>query len=205
MSLEELGVAGEVVPEHYSVKEAVFPFVRFSGVDPWLGPEMRSTGEVMGIDRDIGLAFAKSQLGASQVLPAAGNVFISVKDGDKAQVVDIASKFHRLGFEIKATAGTHAYLSEHGITSSRIAKVSESRPHVVDAIVNGEIDLVINTAGGKGPVGDAYKIRRSALDRGLAYITTIAAARATVDAVESMLKSDHLTVTPLQDYYQVGD
>jgi carbamoyl-phosphate synthase large subunit len=201
MSLDELGVSREIVPEHYSVKEAVFPFVRFSGVDPWLGPEMRSTGEVMGIDKDLGLAFAKSQLGAGQVLPTAGTVFISVKDSDKPHVVDTAAKFHRLGFDIKATTGTHAFLSEHGIACARIAKVSESRPHVVDAIVNGEIDLVINTTGGKGPVGDAYQIRRSALDRGLAYITTIAAAKATADAVEATLKSDHLTVTPLQDYY----
>ncbi|RJX29769.1 MAG: carbamoyl-phosphate synthase large subunit [Desulfarculus sp.] len=201
LSLQEQGITREVVPPHYSVKEAVFPFVRFPGVDPWLGPEMRSTGEVMGIDRDLGLAFAKSQLGAGQLLPTKGTVFVSVKDADKPAAAPIAAKFHRLGFDIKATTGTHAYLLEHGITCQHIYKVSEARPHVVDAMVNGEIQLVINTTEGKGPASDAYQIRRSALERGLPYITTIAAARATVDAVESLLKSDHLTVTPLQDYY----
>jgi carbamoyl-phosphate synthase large subunit len=203
-SLAELGITEEVVPKHYSVKEAVFPFVRFPGVDPWLGPEMRSTGEVMGIDRDLGLAFAKSQLGASQMLPTKGTVFISVKDADKPAVAPIAAKLHRLGFDLVATTGTHAFLSQQGIKCRRVFKVSESRPHVVDAMVNGEIDLVINTTEGKGPASDAYRIRRTALERGLAYCTTLAAARATADAVEALLKKDTLTVTPLQDYYAAG-
>ena len=201
LSLAEQGITSEVVPKHYSVKEAVFPFVRFTGVDPWLGPEMRSTGEVMGIDRDLGLAFAKSQLGAGQKLPTKGTVFISVKDADKAAAAPIAATFHRLGFDIVATTGTHAFFSQQGIACRQVFKVSEARPHVVDAMVNGEIDLVINTAEGKGPASDAYRIRRTALDRGLAYITTLAAARATAQAVEALLKNDTITVTPLQDYY----
>ncbi|MBU4567135.1 MAG: carbamoyl-phosphate synthase large subunit [Desulfarculus sp.] len=203
-TLAQQGITEEVVPKHYSVKEAVFPFVRFPGVDPWLGPEMRSTGEVMGIDRDLGLAFAKSQLGASQILPTKGKVFISVKDADKPAVAPIAAKLHRLGFDLLATTGTHAFLSKQGIECRHVFKVSESRPHVVDAMVNGEIDLVINTTEGKGPASDAYLIRRTALERGLAYCTTLAAARATADAVEALLKNDTLTVTPLQDYYAAG-
>ncbi len=200
MSLDELGITGEVVPGHISVKEAVFPFVRFPGVDPVLGPEMRSTGEVMGIDRGYGLAFAKSQLAAGQVLPTSGTVFVSAKDADKAAIAPLAAKFHRLGFDIVATTGTNAFLTGRNVPSTMVKKVSEGRPHVVDHIVNGEIDLVINTAEGKGPASDAYQIRRQALDRGVPYITTVAAARATADAVEAVLKSD-LTVTPLQDYY----
>ena len=203
-TLVQQGITEEVVPKHYSVKEAVFPFVRFPGVDPWLGPEMRSTGEVMGIDRDLGLAFAKSQLGAGQILPTKGTVFISVKDADKPAVAPIAAKLHRLGFDLVATTGTHAFLTKQGIDCRHVFKVSENRPHVVDAMVNGEIHLVINTAEGKGPASDAYQIRRTALERGLAYCTTLAAARATADAVEALLKNDTLTVTPLQDYYAAG-
>ena len=201
-TLAAQGIKEEVIPRHLSVKEAVFPFVRFPGVDPVLGPEMRSTGEVMGIDYELGLAFAKSQLGASQKLPTKGTVFITVTDGDKPQVVPIAKKFHRLGFNLLATRGTHRHLAQAGIEAKLVNKISEGRPHVGDAVVNGEIDLVINTAEGKGPASDAYLIRRQALDRGLPYITTVAAARATVDAVEALIRSDHLSVTALQDYYR---
>ncbi len=202
VSLVEQGITEEVVPRHLSVKEAVLPFVRFSGVDPVLGPEMRSTGEVMGIDRDLGLAFGRSQMGAGQELPKSGTVFISVKDDDKAAAVPVAAKFHRLGFNVVATRGTHATLQAQGVEAGLVWKVSERRPHVVDAIINGEVQLVINTAQGKGPASDAYLMRRSALERGIPYITTLAAARATVDAVEALLKSDHLSVTALQDYYR---
>ncbi|MBI4798234.1 MAG: carbamoyl-phosphate synthase large subunit, partial [Desulfarculus sp.] len=204
-TLIEQGLTSEVWPKHISVKEAVFPFVRFPGVDPVLGPEMRSTGEVMGIDHNLGLAFAKSQLGAGQVLPTTGAVFISVKDDDKAAVVPLAAKFHRLGFAILATKGTHARLTAEGIQAKLTPKVSEvTRPHVVDLMKNGDIQLVINSAEGKGSASDAYLIRRQALERGLPYITTLAAAKATVDAVEALLRSDHLSVTPLQDYYRAG-
>jgi carbamoyl-phosphate synthase large subunit len=202
VSLEEQRVTEKIFPSHISVKEAVFPFVRFPGVDPVLGPEMRSTGEVMGIDQQLGVAFAKSQLGAGQVLPHQGRVFVSVRDSDKAgDVAEIARKFHRLGFDLIATAGTAEYLNQQGIPAQKVLKVSEGRPNIVDAIVNGEIGLVINTAEGKGPASDAYRIRRQALDRGVSYITTVAAAKATVDAVEATLKSS-LSVTPLQDYYR---
>ena len=202
VSLKEQGITKEVWPHHISVKEAVLPFVRFSGVDPVLGPEMRSTGEVMGIDRDLGMAFGRSQLGAGQSLPKTGTVFISVKDSDKAAAVPVAEKFHRLGFNVVATKGTHAILESNGVSAGLVWKVSERRPHVVDAIINDEVQMVINTAEGKGPASDAYLMRRTALERGIPYITTLAAARATVDAVESLIKSDHLTVTALQDYYQ---
>ncbi len=202
MSLKEQGITKEVWPSHISVKEAVLPFVRFSGVDPVLGPEMRSTGEVMGIDRDLGLAFARSQLGAGQSIPKTGTVFISVKDSDKAATVPVAAKFHRMGFNVVATKGTHGILLSSGVEAGMVWKVSERRPHVVDAIINGEVQMVINTAEGKGPASDAYLMRRTALERGIPYITTLAAAKATVDAVESLIKSDHLTVTALQDYFQ---
>ena len=156
------------MPRHYSVKEAVFPFARFPGVDPVLGPEMRSTGEVMGIDDTVGLAFGKAQLGAGQRLPKEGTVFISVRDADKAAVTPIARKFHELGFNIVATAGTHAHLKEQGVPSRHVYKVSESRPHVVDAMKSAAVDLVINTGGDKvkGSFNDAYMIRRTAVERG---------------------------------------
>jgi carbamoyl-phosphate synthase large subunit len=202
ISLQEQGITEEVRPGHISVKEAVFPFARFPGVDPVLGPEMRSTGEVMGIDRDLGLAYARSQLGAGQMLPTQGTVFISVKDADKPRVEAVARKFFRLGFEIMATSGTYAHLSQQGIKTLFTHKVSDNkRPHVVDHLVNGEISLVINTSEGRDPFRDAYNIRRCAVERGLPYITTIAAAQATVDAVESLLLNDRLSVTALQDFH----
>jgi len=154
----------------------------------------------MGIDSELGLAFAKSQLAAGQKLPTSGTVFISAKDGDKAVATNIAAKLHRLGFNLIATAGTHQSLEANGVPAKKVLKVSEGRPNIVDSIINGEVDLVINTAEGKGPASDAYLIRRNAIDRGLAYITTIAGAKATADAIEAMIGKD-LDVTPLQDYY----
>jgi carbamoyl-phosphate synthase large subunit len=202
VTLMQQGVIKEVNPRHSSVKEAVFPFVRFSGVDPVLGPEMRSTGEVMGVDMNLGLAYAKSQQAAGQVLPKSGTVFLSLKDTDKDAAGPLAAKFYRLGFSIIATRGTHVRLKTQGIPAKVVNKVSEARPHVVDHIKNGEINLVINTAEGKGPKSDAYLIRREALERGLPYITTLAAAKATVDAVEEMLRTEGVTATSLQDYYR---
>jgi len=204
VSLREQGITREVWPHHLSVKEAVLPFVRFPGVDPVLGPEMRSTGEVMGIDRELGLAFARSQLGAGQHLPRRGTVFISVKDADKPAVEPVAAKFHRLGFKVMATRGTRDFLQARGLDVGLVHKVSERRPHVVDHIVNGKVQLVINTAQGKGPASDAFLMRRHALERGIPYITTLAAARATVDAVEALIRSERLEVTALQDYYRRG-
>ena len=202
VSLREQGITKEVWPKHLSVKEAVLPFVRFPGVDPVLGPEMRSTGEVMGIDWELGMAFARSQLGAGQKLPTTGTVFISARDGDKEAMVPLARKFHRLGFKVVATRGTHRHLEGAGLEVEMIYKVSEQRPHCVDAMLSGQIDLVINTAQGKGPASDSFQIRRTAVERGLPYITTVAAAQATVEAVEALIKSDRMKVRALQDYYR---
>ena len=203
LSLADQGLTEQVVPKHISVKEAVFPFVRFPKVDPVLGPEMRSTGEVMGIDYKLGMAYAKSQLGAGQNLPKDGSVFISVKDADKPLAAPLAAKFRQLGFKILASRGTHDYLEGQGIECQLVHKVSElSRPNVVDRLVNGEIDLVINTSEGKDPFKDAYHIRRSALERGISYVTTMAGAKATVEGVEALIKNDGFSVTPLQEYYR---
>jgi carbamoyl-phosphate synthase large subunit len=205
LSLSELKVSETPWPKHISVKEAVFPFVRFTGVDPVLGPEMRSTGEVMGIDSDLGMAFAKSQIAAGQKLPTKGNVFLSVKDADKPKLPPLATQFHRLGFTILATKGTAELLFNQGIPCLPVYKVSDGqRPHVVDLMINSQVDLVINTPGGKDPHKDAFKIRRTAVERGLPYVTNIAAAEATVQAVEALIKSDNLSVTALQDYQSDG-
>jgi carbamoyl-phosphate synthase large subunit len=202
MSLKEQGVTQEFTPTHVSVKEAVFPFVRFPKVDPVLGPEMRSTGEVMGIDRTLGLAVAKSQLAAGQKLPKSGSVFVSVMNEDKHKIVPIARKFVELGFKILATEGTHARLTMEGIPSKKVNKVSDKkRPHIVDHMLNGEVDLVINTAVGKDSTDDAYEIRRTAIERGLPYITTTPLAKATHDAIESVGKEKKLGVRALQDYF----
>jgi carbamoyl-phosphate synthase large subunit len=203
ISLAEQGITQEVIPRHISVKEAVFPFVRFPKVDPVLGPEMRSTGEVMGIDYKLGMAYAKSQVGAGQNLPEKGAVFISVKDADKPLAAPLAAKFQKLGFKVLASRGTHAFLSGRGIDCNLVYKVSEhKRPHVVDRMVNGEIDLVINTSEGKDPYQDSYHIRRSALERGISYVTTMAGAKATVEGVEALQQRKGFTVTPLQEYYR---
>lgn len=198
-SLRELGVAGDIVPSYYSVKEAVFPFVKFPGVDTILGPEMKSTGEVMGIGDTFAEAFAKSQMGANVILPTAGNVFISVRDQDKKLVVNAAEKLYKAGFGLVATAGTASFLEEQGLPVTRVNKVKEGRPHVVDAIKNGAIQLVINTTQGAQAVADSFSIRRESLMHSVTYYTTTAGANAAVDAIIS-LKEQDLTVKPLQDY-----
>ncbi len=199
-SLREIGLTREVVPGHISVKEAVFPFSRFSGVDTVLGPEMKSTGEVMGIDCSFGLAFAKSQLAAGQKLPLKGTVFISVKDEDKMALLEIAFSLFDLGFKIVATAGTSAFLLEHGVSNSKVNKVREGRPHIVDMIKNGEIDLLINTTSHKKAIAESYSIRRTALTFNVLYTTTLAGARATVLAIESMREGE-LEVKTIQEYH----
>ena len=198
-SLKELGVSGDIVPQHISVKEAVFPFVKFPGVDTILGPEMKSTGEVMGIGATFAEAFAKSQLGANVKMPLAGNVFISVRDVDKKHVVSTAEKLYKIGFGIIATSGTAAYLEEKGIPVRRINKVMEGRPHVVDAIKNGEISLVVNTTHGAQAVADSFSIRRESLMQGIAYYTTVAGAKAAADSILT-LKEQDLSVRTLQEY-----
>ena len=169
----------------FAVKEVVFPWNRFAEVDPVLGPEMKSTGEVMGIDEDFGLAFYKAQISAGNNLPDEGNVFISVADRDKEKVVELAQEFLRLGFKILATTGTYRFLKGKGIEADHVLKISEGRPHVVDLMKNGQVDLIINTPSGKREVSDAYFIRRSAVQYGIPYTTTVRGGYAILKAIES--------------------
>jgi carbamoyl-phosphate synthase large subunit len=198
-TLKELGITSDIIPKHISVKEAVFPFVKFPGVDTLLGPEMKSTGEVMGIGATFAEAFAKSQLGANVKLPLSGNVFISVRDADKKHVVTAAEKLYKAGFGILATGGTAVFLEEKGIPVRRVNKVLEGRPHIVDAIKNGEVQLVFNTTHGAQAVADSFSIRREALMHSLAYYTTVAGAKAVADSIVS-LKTQEFGVKPIQDY-----
>jgi carbamoyl-phosphate synthase large subunit len=185
--------------DHIAVKEAVFPFARFPGVDPVLGPEMRSTGEVMGIDRDYAIAFAKSQLGGGSKLPLSGTVFVSVKDGDKEKVVAPIRALAEMGFRVIATRGTKRRLDAYGIQCERVNKVLEGRPHIVDAITNGEVDIVFNTTEGAKALADSFSIRRSALIYHIPYYTTLAGALAVTEAIKA-LRAGSLTVAPLQSY-----
>ena len=203
-SLKALGLTKEIIPPHICVKESVFPFARFPGVDTLLGPEMKSTGEVMGIDRSFGFAFAKSQLAAGQKLPLSGTVFISVKDEDKMALLKTAFLFHDMGFKILATKGTSKFLLQHGIANRRVNKVREGRPHIVDMIKNGEIDLVINTTSSKKAITESYSIRRTALTFDIPYSTTLAGANATALAIETMINGE-IDVKTIQEYHQVTD
>ncbi len=199
--LRELGFTEEIVPTHYSVKEAVFPFLRFEGVSISLGPEMKSTGEVMGIDADLGLAFAKSQLASNWPLPVAGSVFISVKDADKPNVIALAREYAELGFGIIATAGTAATLRAAGIDVTTVFKVAEGRPNVRDLIKNGQIQFIINTPSGKTPRLDEVKIRTAALTERIPIMTTVRAASASTKGIRSLQKG-RMTVKTLQEYHQ---
>jgi carbamoyl-phosphate synthase large subunit len=203
ISLPEIGIHGDLpFPRHISVKESVFPFGKLPGVDLLLGPEMKSTGEVMGIASDFGAAYAKAQLGAGQRLPTSGAVFISVEDKDKPSAVAIAAGFRSLGFDILSTEGTARFLAQQGVQCQTLKKVSMGRPHVVDAIKNKRIQLVVNTAGASGPLKDGYAIRRAALAFNVPYTTTIHGAEASLRAVSSM-KGEALGVVPIQDYYNM--
>ena len=199
-TLKELGIEREVAIDHIAVKEAVFPFNRFYGVDTILGPEMKSTGEVMGIDTNFGAAFWKAQLGADQNLPFKGSVFISVKNQDKRHVVFIAKKLSDLGFKVYATRGTSKILINSGIDTQFVYKVSEGRPNVVDMIKNGQIQFIINTPSGRNPKMDEVLIRSGAVQYKIPYTTTLSGAEAVVNAIETMMKGG-LRVKPLQDYY----
>ncbi|MGA7828891.1 MAG: carbamoyl-phosphate synthase large subunit [Geobacteraceae bacterium] len=198
-TLKELGITSEIEPKHIAVKESVFPFVKFPGVDTILGPEMKSTGEVMGIDDDFARAFAKAQLGAGVRLPLSGSVFLSVRDSDKKHIVSPAKKLYDNGFELVATRGTAAYLQEKGIPVKVINKVVEGRPHIVDSIKNNEICMVINTTQGAQAVADSFSIRRNTLVNNIAYFTTTSGARAAVDGILAMRGKD-LDAKALQDY-----
>ena len=200
-SLKELGFTKRIHPRHIAVKEAVFPFSRFPGVDVLLGPEMKSTGEVMGIDSSFGLAYAKSQMAAGWRLPLSGTVYISVHNRHKDKTVAIARSFQEMGFRIVGTRGTAAYLADHGIIITPINKLTEGRPHVLDAIKNGEIQLMINTSVGRKSSYDGYNIRRGALIYNIPYTTTLAGARALSEAIAALKRQDW-EVSPLQDYYR---
>ena len=201
MTLKDLGLTNEPSPSHVSVKESVFPFARFPGVDTLLSPEMKSTGEVMGIDENFGLAFAKSQLAAGQKLPVSGTVLISVKDEDKAAIVDTVSLFSVMGFRVVATRGTSAFLKRYGIRNQEVRKVGEGRPNIVDMVKNGEINLVINTTTGKRAVSESSSIRRTALNFDIPYTTTVAGAKATALAIKCMIEGK-LDVKSLQEYHE---
>jgi carbamoyl-phosphate synthase large subunit len=199
--LKDLGLTQEVIPPHISVKESVFPFARFPGVDTLLGPEMKSTGEVMGIDESFGLAFAKAQLAAGQRLPLSGTVFISLKDEDKMNLLNTVFLLDDLGFKIVATKGTSAFITQHGIPNQRVNKVRESRPHIVDMIKNGEIDLIINTTSDKKAITESFSIRRAAITFDIPYTTTVAGAKATALGIKSMAQGE-LNVKTLQEYHR---
>jgi carbamoyl-phosphate synthase large subunit len=199
-SLRELGFIKEKKIRHIAVKEAVFPFDRFTGVDTILGPEMKSTGEVMGIDREFGLAFGKSQISCGNSIPLSGKIFISLKDKDKPSSVPIVKKLTELGFSVIATRGTAKYLNEHGINVEVVNKVTEGRPHIVDKIKNKEINFVINTVTGAQAQKDSFSIRRSALQYRVPFTTTITGAKAAVKAIE-ILKKKKMKIKSLQEYH----
>jgi carbamoyl-phosphate synthase large subunit len=202
-TLAGLNYTEEVIPTHIAVKEAVLPFERFPGTDPILGPEMRSTGEVMGIDVEFGRAYAKAELGAGQILPLTGKVFVSTNDRDKLALVTIVRDFIALGFKIVATSGTQKVLQEHGLKVDSVLKLHEGRPNVLDIIKNGDIQLIINTPSGEEAQADGRLIRRTALVYKIPTVTTIAGAKATAAAIKS-LQSQPLDVKALQDYIGLG-
>jgi carbamoyl-phosphate synthase large subunit len=202
-TLDELGLADEVPQPYVAVKEAVFPFSKFAGVDLVLGPEMRSTGEVMGIADSFGMAFAKAQASADGALPLSGSVFITVNDHDKDSVVPIARRFHGLGFRICATEGTARHLRTRGVPAERVLKVHEGRPNAIDLLLSGQIQLLINTPLGKLTQQDDYAIRRAALQHRVPYTTTLSAASAACDAIIA-LRSRVGEVRSLQEWHDLA-
>ena len=205
MSLKQQGLTGknggEVIPPFYSVKEAVFPFDKFAGTDPVLGPEMRSTGEVMGISNSFGSAFAKAQLAAGNGLPLEGTILVTVNDTDKPNVTPIARRFHEMGFSLVATGGTARYLRARGIPVSTVFKEHEGRPNCLDMILNGDVQLLVNTPLGKHAQWDDYTLRQAAIRKRIAYTTTLSAASAASDAILS-LRSRPSAVRSLQEWQQ---
>ena len=199
ISLRQQGLTTPYIPKFFSVKEAVFPFIKFQGVDPLLGPEMKSTGEVMGVGRTFGEAFAKAQLGAGNAVPLSGTAFISVRDADKDGAVDLARDLAERDYRLVATRGTAAAITASGIPCGVVNKVGEGRPHIVDMIKNGKIDLIVNTTEGKQAIADSYTIRRAILHHKVSYSTTLAGARATCMALEYLGTS---TVNSLQALHQ---
>jgi len=201
-TLAQQGVSGERIPDFYSVKEAVFPFIKFPGVDSVLGPEMKSTGEVMGVGGSFGEAFGKAQVAVGHAIPHRGRVLLSVKTEDQAALAEVARYLCAAGFELVATEGTAAALTDAGLPVQRVNKVKEGRPHVVDRIKNDEFAMIINTTAGAQSLKDSYTIRREALQHRVTYFTTLAAARA---AVEAHKAADQTGVYRLQTLHERFD
>ncbi|MEQ1632259.1 MAG: carbamoyl-phosphate synthase large subunit, partial [Planctomycetota bacterium] len=203
-TIADVGARELLTPPYFSVKAPVFPFNKFHGVDTVLGPEMKSTGEVMGIDASFGAAFAKAMIGAGNAMPKSGKVFVSVRDEDKRIILPLVGRLHALGFEIVATSGTARALTNSGVPVTRVQKIHEGRPHVLDLVLNREVRLIINTPSGRRERGDDRLIRSSAVSHKIPCITTMAAAAATIQGLEWVLKKP-LAVKPLQDYHaQLG-
>jgi carbamoyl-phosphate synthase large subunit len=198
--LRDLAFTIEIVPTHYSVKEAVFPFIKFPGVDIVLGPEMKSTGEVMGIDANFGIAYAKAQMAAQPPLPLSGNVFISVADADKTRVAEIGRELVALGFQLFATSGTAAALQKAKVPVEKIFKLTEGRPNALDMLKNGELAMIINTPSGKAAREDEARIRSTASSSRVLVMTTLRAARAGVEGIRA-LKANGYGVKPLQEWH----
>jgi carbamoyl-phosphate synthase large subunit len=200
-TLEEVGYTAEVTPPYVSVKEAVFPFNKFREFDPILGPEMRSTGEVMGIADSFGQAFAKAEQAADNGLPLSGAILLTVNDRDKPALAPIARRFQEMGYTLFATDGTARFLRALGIPVERVFKVHEGRPHGIDLIVNGQVQMLVNTPLGKAAQTDDYTMRKAAIARRVPYTTTLSAASAACDAVLS-LRSRGVTVRSLQEWHE---
>jgi carbamoyl-phosphate synthase large subunit len=200
-SLDDLGLADDLPVPGVAVKEAVFPFTKLPGVDTLLGPEMRSTGEVMGFADSFGMAFAKAQIAAEGGLPLSGTIFVTVNDSDKPTVVPIVRRFHEMGFRILATEGTQHYLRARGVPAELVLKVHEGRPNAMDLIVSGEVHLLINTPLGKFTQADDYALRRAALVHRVPYTTTMSAASAACDAIIA-LRSRKGSVRSLQEWHE---
>jgi len=199
-TLKQLGFTEEIWPKYWAVKESVFPFNRFHGQDILLSPEMRSTGEVMGLDADLGTAYAKSQMAAGAPLPVSGRVFISVSDAHKPQAAEVARQFAELGFELVATGGTAAMLEKAGLKVQRIFKLAEGRPNAVDLLKNREIQLVINTPAGQSPRADEVRIRTTAVYTGTPIMTTLSGAKAAALGIAA-LRNKGYEVKTLQEYH----
>ncbi|MCI5211092.1 MAG: carbamoyl phosphate synthase large subunit, partial [Candidatus Electrothrix sp. ATG2] len=205
VSLEELGFTEEVAINHWAVKEAVFPFDRFVNVDTLLGPEMKSTGEVMGIDVDLGLALAKAQQAASQPVPEKGCVFISVRRGDKIPMVPVAKALLAQGFTLLATDGTATRLAEHGVECEQVNKISQGRPHILDKIKDDQVQWIINTSSGSRTTEDSYSIRRAALDYHIPYTTTVSGAVSMAQAITALAEQEVGVKTVQEFAAAVGD
>ena len=201
-TLEDLGFTKEKKIDYITVKESVFPFIRFPGVDAILGPEMKSTGEVMGIDTTFGMAYAKSQIAAGQKMPIKGNVFISVKNQDKRNIIFVAKKLADLGFKVMATSGTADALKSNDIDVQVLPKLHEGRPNIIDMMKDGKIALIINTPAGKTTKEDEVKIRSQAILHNVPLITTVSGAQATVNGIEHLIKRPKISVKPLQEYHK---